>query len=82
MALGIAQPLAEMSTRKRKQNGSGCRARMARKADNPTATCEPTIYTIWDPQHLTTLWSSTACYGDRITFLYVDDVRTSEETHL
>jgi hypothetical protein len=26
--------------------------------------------------------ASTACYGDSFTFLYVDDVRTSEETHL
>jgi hypothetical protein len=23
-----------------------------------------------------------ACYGDNFTFVYVDDVRTSEETHL
>jgi hypothetical protein len=34
---------------------------------------------MWDSQHLTTLWASTACYGDSFTFLYVDDVRTSQE---
>jgi hypothetical protein len=26
--------------------------------------------------------ASTVCYGDIFTFLYVDDVRTSQETHL
>jgi hypothetical protein len=26
--------------------------------------------------------TSTGCYGDSFTFLYVDDVRISEETHL
>jgi hypothetical protein len=26
--------------------------------------------------------ASTACYGDSITLLYVDDVGTSKETHL
>jgi hypothetical protein len=25
-------------------------------------------------------YASTACYGDSFTFLYVDDVRTSQET--
>jgi hypothetical protein len=35
-----------------------------------------------DAQHLTTLRTSTACYGDRFTFLYVDDVRTPYETYL
>jgi hypothetical protein len=34
------------------------------------------------PQHLTTLYASTAYYGDSFTILYVDDVRTSQETHL
>jgi hypothetical protein len=27
-------------------------------------------------------WTLTACYEDILTFLYVDDVRTSQETHL
>jgi hypothetical protein len=31
------------------------RARPVRMADNLTAICEPIVYTVWDPQHLTTL---------------------------
>jgi hypothetical protein len=37
---------------------------------------------MWVPQHLTTLQASRACYGDSFTFLFVDDVHTSQETHL
>jgi hypothetical protein len=33
----------------------GSRARLARKAGNLTAIFEPIVYTMWDPQHLTTL---------------------------
>jgi hypothetical protein len=33
----------------------GSRARPVRKADNLTAVCEPIVYTVWDPLHLTTL---------------------------
>jgi hypothetical protein len=40
--------------RKRK-NVSGDRERPAAKADNLTAICDPTVQTIFDPQHLTTL---------------------------
>jgi hypothetical protein len=32
--------------------------------------------------HRKHLWASTDCYGDSFTFLYIDDVRTSQETHL
>jgi hypothetical protein len=39
MALGSTQPLTEMSTR----NVPGSRVRRARKADNLTAICEPTV---------------------------------------
>jgi hypothetical protein len=35
-----------------------------------------------DPQLITTLYAWTACYGDRFPFLYVDDIRTSQEAHL
>jgi hypothetical protein len=51
-----------------------------RVADDLPAICEPIVDTMWDPQHLTTLWASTVCYGDNFTFVYVDDVRTSQET--
>jgi hypothetical protein len=40
MALGSTQPLTEMSTR----NLPGGNGRPARKADNLTAICEPTVY--------------------------------------
>jgi hypothetical protein len=37
------------------KNGSGSTARPVREVDNPDAICEPTVYKMWDPQHLTTL---------------------------
>jgi hypothetical protein len=63
MALGSTQPLTEMSTR----NIPVGEGRPARKADNLTAICEPTVYKMWEPQHLTTLWVSTARYRDTFT---------------
>jgi hypothetical protein len=51
MAQRLTEPLKEMSTRKY----LGGQARPASKADNLTAICEPIVYTMWDPQHLTTL---------------------------
>jgi hypothetical protein len=59
MALGSTQPLTEMSTR----NIPGGEGRPAPKADL-TAICEPIVYKMWKPQHLTTLWVSTARYRD------------------
>jgi hypothetical protein len=44
------------------------KGRPARKADNLTAICEPTVSKMWDPQRLTTLWVSMACYTDSFTF--------------
>jgi hypothetical protein len=64
MALGSTQPLTEMSAR----NIPGGKERPAHKADNLTAICEPIGYKLWEPQHLTTLWVSTACYGDSFTY--------------
>jgi hypothetical protein len=40
MALGLTQPLTEMSTR----NSPGGEGQLARKADNLTAICEPIVY--------------------------------------
>jgi hypothetical protein len=57
MALRSTQPLTEMSTR----NLLGVKGRPARKAHNLTVICESTVYIMWDPQRLTTLWASTAC---------------------
>jgi hypothetical protein len=51
-----------MSTRKL----HGGKGRLARKADNLTANCEPIVYKMWEPRRLTTLWASTACYRDSL----------------
>jgi hypothetical protein len=71
MALGSTQPLTGMSTR----NISWSKGRPARKADNLTAICEPTVYKMWEPQHLTALWASTACYRDTFTFTLLEDIK-------
>jgi hypothetical protein len=60
-----------MSTRNRKKKVSGGKAQLARKTNNLTAICEPITYTLWDPQHFTTLLASTACYGDSLAFTSV-----------
>jgi hypothetical protein len=58
MALGSTQPLTEMSTR----NLHGGKGRSVRKAENPTAICEPDcLEKMWEPRRLTTLWAFTAC---------------------
>jgi hypothetical protein len=48
MALGSTHPLTEMSTR----NLRGGKGRLARKADNFTAKCEPTVQKMWGLQGL------------------------------
>jgi hypothetical protein len=45
MALGSTQPLTEMST----GNPPGGQERPARKDDNITAICEPTVYKMREP---------------------------------
>jgi hypothetical protein len=49
MALGLTQPLREMST----TNLPGGKGRLVRKADNLTTICELTVYKIWEPRRLT-----------------------------
>jgi hypothetical protein len=66
MALGSTQPLTEMCTR----NLPWGKGRLARKADNLTVICEPTVYKMWKPRHLTTLWASMAGYRDSFTFTF------------
>jgi hypothetical protein len=56
-----------MSTR----NLPGDKGRPERKADNLTAICEPIVYKMWEPQHPTTLWASSACYRDIFTFTFL-----------
>jgi hypothetical protein len=64
MALGSTQPLTEMSTR----NLPGGKGRPTLKADYLTAICEPSVYKMWEPRTLKTLWAFTACYRDSFTF--------------
>jgi hypothetical protein len=63
--LGSTKPLTDMSTR----NILGGEERPARRADNLTSIYEPIVYKVWEPQHLTNLWPSTACYRDTFTLL-------------
>jgi hypothetical protein len=62
VALGLTQPLTEMSTR----NLPGGKGRPVRKADNLTVICEPIVYKMWELWRLTTLWAFTACYRDSL----------------
>jgi hypothetical protein len=72
MALGSTQPLAEMSTGMT-VGGSG---RPALKTDNHTAICEPIIYKMWEPPHLTTLWVPRASYRDSFTLPFTNGCRS------
>jgi hypothetical protein len=65
LILGSTLPLTEMST----MNLPEGRGRLACKADNLTAICEPNVQKMWEPQCLTTLWAFTACYRDSFTVL-------------
>jgi hypothetical protein len=67
MALTSTQPLTIISAR----NLLGSKKWSARKANNLTAICEPVVLKKWEPQRLTILWASTACYRDSFTFFYV-----------
>jgi hypothetical protein len=57
MALESTQPLTEMSIR----NLPGSKGRPGRKANSLTDICEPTVYKMWEPRCLKTLWACTAC---------------------
>jgi hypothetical protein len=67
MALGSTQPLTEISTRIL----SGCKGRLARKADNLTAIYESIVQKMWESRRLTNLWAFTACYRDSFIFFYL-----------
>jgi hypothetical protein len=67
MALGSTQPLTKMSTR----NLPGGKGRPARKDDNLTAICELIVCKMWEPRHLTTIWTSTGCCRDIFTFFII-----------
>jgi hypothetical protein len=65
MAMGSIQPLTEMSTR----NLPGGKGRPARGANNFTAISESTVYKMWEPRRLTTVWAFMDCYRDSFTFM-------------
>jgi hypothetical protein len=44
----------------------GSKVRPVRRADDLAAICEPAVYTIIFPQHLTTLQASTAYYWNSL----------------
>jgi hypothetical protein len=66
LALGSALPLTEASTR----NLPWGKRWLAHKVDNLTTICKPTVWKMWEPQHLTTLWASATCYGASFTFFF------------
>jgi hypothetical protein len=46
------------------------------KADNFTAICEQLVQKMWEPEHLTTLRASMACYRNSFTlliYIYIKD---------
>jgi hypothetical protein len=50
------------SNRNEYQESSWGEVRQAPKADNLTTICKPSVWKMWEPRRLTTLWASTACY--------------------
>jgi hypothetical protein len=69
-ALEFTQPLTEMDTRSRKIMFWGSRVLPVRMADIFTASCEPIVLTMWEPQYVKPLYASTACYADSFLFFF------------
>jgi hypothetical protein len=63
-----------MSTR----NLPGAKGQLARKADNLNTICDQTVYKLWEPWHLITLWASMACYRDSFTFFIFMQSRSQQ----
>jgi hypothetical protein len=59
------------SNRNEYQEYSWGKGRPARRAGNFAVIFEPTVYKMWEPQHLTPLWASTACYRDTFKLPYI-----------
>jgi hypothetical protein len=66
MALVLAQPLTEMTTR----NLPGGRGEAA-NSDNLSVICELIVWKMWHPQRLASLHVSMACYRDSFALLLV-----------
>jgi hypothetical protein len=67
MSVWSTQPLTEMSTRS--IPGGWGKGRTAFKADNVAVVYESTVYKMWDPRRLTTLWASMVCSMGSFTYL-------------
>jgi hypothetical protein len=77
VALGLTQPVTEMSTR----NIPAGNGRPARKADN-FATCEPIVWKVGEPRRLTTVRASMACCRDSFTSFFTLLQRHSVQSSL
>jgi hypothetical protein len=64
----LASNRNEYQKQKNHVYGEGVKQDPARKADGLNGYLWADCKTIWDPQHLTTLRTSKACYGDSLTF--------------
>jgi hypothetical protein len=65
MALGLTQPLKEMSAR----TFPAGKTLPAHKADNLSAICELIVYKMLESRCLTALWASSASYREKCTLL-------------
>jgi hypothetical protein len=63
------QPHSASNRNEYRESSRGGEGRPARKTDKLTAICEPILYKMWEPRRLTTLWASTACCRNSVTFL-------------
>jgi hypothetical protein len=59
-------------------NLPGGKRRLVCKSDILTASSEPIVQKIWEPQYLTVLWAFTACYRDNFTFTYIRCKRSQD----
>jgi hypothetical protein len=74
MALGLTQPLTEMSTR----NFPGGKKWLLCRADNLAAECVK----MCDPQPLATLRASIACTGIALPFTYFQEIKVRNCNHV
>jgi hypothetical protein len=66
--------------RQKYKNFLGTRVWLVYEGDSLTPICEPIVSTMWDPEHLTALQPSAACYGDSLTFLLCFALNNTNET--
>jgi hypothetical protein len=69
-ALSLSEHSCSHQYQKQK-NASGEQSAAGAQCRQPCAIRQPTAYTMCDPQHLTALQISTACYGDSPTYFII-----------